>query len=171
MEKLILLSAACASLFMMQCKKDDDNTAPVNTVVNNEMKAKVYEKDITNTTWTTVGTNSNGYLQLEVAAPQVLTQAALDSNTALVYVYTSDFSPAQWALVPYYTERDITVTAAVSLGKITLRKNQNNAPYTQSWHYKVRLVLVPIGATGSLQKKNYSSLMQNVSDADVKPLQ
>src|SRR6218665_386576 len=66
----------------------------------------VFTRDIKGLPWTTVGNANSGYLQLEILAPNVLTNQVLQKSTILVYVYTSDFN-ADWALLPYYTERKI----------------------------------------------------------------
>jgi hypothetical protein len=106
---------------------------------------KIYELDISTMAWQSNST----YSQLTVPAPSVLTSQALQNNIALVYVYTSDFTT--WGIVPYDTERDIRVTADVKVGSIVLRKDQDGGPNTQSWHNKLRLVLIPIVAAGPLQ--------------------
>jgi hypothetical protein len=107
---------------------------------------KVYEKDISTAAWEAYGT----YSGLTISAPNVLTAAVLDNSTVLVYVYTSDFGG--WGILPYHTERNITVTAEVGIGYVTLRKNQNGSPSTQSWHHKVRVVIIKNGGAGALNR-------------------
>lgn len=158
MKKAFLIPALL--LFLGACQKSETAPAPVpspaptpapDTTIILKTGGKVFEKDISNMTWKTVGSASHGYLELTVDAPQVLTRAALDSNIALVYVYTSDFTG--WAQVPYHTERNITVTASVTTGKVVLKKQQDDKPSTQSWHNTLRVVLVPAAAVAPLQKQ------------------
>lgn len=156
MKKTLIIPALL--LLFAACKKSETAPAPVpapavghDTTIIQSLAAKVFEKDISAMTWTTVGNANNGYLKLTISAPQVLTQEALDSNVALVYVYTSDFNG--WGQLPYHTDRNINVTADVSAGQIILKKQQDGKPYTQSWHNTVRVVLVPTTSTGVLQKQ------------------
>lgn len=99
-------------------------------------------------TWTTVGSSSNGYLQLKIDAPQVLTAEVVNSWVVLVYDYTSDFSG--WGMVPYHTERGIEVNAQVSTGYLLLKRSQDGQPYTQSWHDSVKVVAIQPSAVGAL---------------------
>lgn len=107
---------------------------------------QVYEKDISAMTWTASGT----YSYLSVPAPNVLKSDVLEKNTILVYVYTSDFGG--WGIVPYHTERNIRVTAEVKVGSVLLRKDQDGSPTTQSWHHKIRLVIIRNTATNTLNR-------------------
>jgi len=111
----------------------------------------VFTRDIKGLQWTTVGNSSSGYLQLEILAPNVLTNEVLQKSTILVYVYTSDFS-GNWALLPYYTERRIRVQADVRVGKITLKKDQDGKPSTQSWHDSVKVVIITESSSQPLNK-------------------
>ncbi|MBC9796652.1 collagen-like triple helix repeat-containing protein [Sinomicrobium weinanense] len=97
---------------------------------------KVYTKDIAGLTWTEVA----AHLQLQIDAPQVLTAEVVDNYVILVYVRSTDYS--SWALLPYYTERNIRVQANIQIGKLTLKRDQDGNPYTQSNFSKVRLVLI-----------------------------
>lgn len=134
---------------------------------NGNANVQVYEKDITAATWTAAGTFS----RLTVNAPNVLTSAVLSSSTILVYVYTSDFSG--WGQVPYTTERNIRVTAEVGIGYVMLRKDQNGTPSTQSWHHRLRLVIIAnTGAAGELSRQAYTNdSFNDYPAAKIKPLQ
>jgi len=110
---------------------------------------KIYTMDISNMTWTTVGTSSSGYLSLKVNAPNVLTGDVTSNWVVLVYVKSTDFG-SQWALVPYYTERDIRVTADVEPGYVTLKRDQDGQPYTQSGFSDLKLVLIKPDSTGTI---------------------
>lgn len=115
---------------------------------------RVYEKDISAMTWSAATT----YSWLDVNAPNVLTSATISSSTILVYVYTSDFGG--WGQVPYSTERNIRVSAEISTGRVRLRKDQNNTPTTQSWHHKLRLVIIRnSGAAGVLSRQAFTPEM------------
>ncbi|NML23097.1 hypothetical protein HHL16_19620 [Pseudoflavitalea sp. G-6-1-2] len=134
------------ALFVSACSKSGDQ-GPKGDPGN--ANVSVFEKDISTATWITSGTMAAGYLYLDIAAPNVLTAKALEENTILVYVYTSDFSG--WGIVPYMTERNIRVTAMVNTGVVRIIKEQNGKPSTQSWHNKIRVVLVKnAGAPGAL---------------------
>jgi|GEM_PF-2513902 len=113
---------------------------------------KVYTKDITSAIWTVVGSVSSGYLRLEIPAPKVLTADVVDNWINLVYVYTSDFNG--WGLVPYYTERDIRVTASISVGKLALMRDQNGMASTQSWFHMVKLVCIKPSSSGTIQRQS-----------------
>ncbi|MEZ2445936.1 collagen-like protein [Chitinophaga sp. RCC_12] len=108
---------------------------------------QVYEKDISTLKWTAAGT----YLYMQIPAPNVLTENVLNTSTILVYVYTSDFNG--WGIVPYNTERNIRVTAEIGVGYVQLRKDQNGVPSTQSWHSKIRLVIIKNTATNQLTRQ------------------
>jgi len=118
---------------------------------NGNANVSVFTRDIKGLPWTTVGNANSGYLQLEILAPNVLTNEVLQKSTILVYVYTSDFS-GNWALLPYYTERRIRVQADVRVGKITLKKDQDGKPSTQSWHDKVKVVIITESSSQPLSK-------------------
>ena len=109
---------------------------------------KVYTMDISNMTSTTTGTSSSGYLSLKINAPNVLTSDVVSDWIILVYVKSTDFG--NWALVPYYTERDIRVTADVRTGYVVLKRDQDGQPYTQSNFSTVRIVLIKSGSAGTL---------------------
>lgn len=115
------------------------------SVLCGTLGAVAYEKNISGMTWV----NYTTYLSLTIPAPNVLTAEALQNNIVLVYDYTTDFGG--WGIVPYYTERNIRVTAKVAVGKITLYRDQDGMPSTQSSHQRVRVVLIPIVAGGVLQ--------------------
>lgn len=104
----------------------------------------IYEKDIAGLVWT----NNTTYSSLTISAPNVLTAATLENNTILVYVYTSDFNG--WGAVPYATERNIRVTAEIGVGYVRLKRDQNGTSNTQSWHNKIRLVVIKNTATDVL---------------------
>lgn len=116
---------------------------------------KVFTKDISAETWSVQGTNSSGYEYLNISAPQVLTSDVVNNWVNLVYVRTSDFQGA-WALLPYYTERKIRVSADIAVGKIVLKRDQDGAPYTQSWHDRIRLVCIEPSSTGTIARKSGS---------------
>jgi hypothetical protein len=111
---------------------------------------KVFTKDITGATWATVGSSSAGYLKLDISAPQVLTGDVVNNWVTLVYVQSTDFS--SWALLPYYTERNIQVSAGISVGHLVLQRSQEGKPSTQSNFYTVRLVCIEPSSTGPLQR-------------------
>lgn len=112
---------------------------------------KVYIKDITSATWTIIGSVSSGYLELDIPAPNVLTADVVNNWVNLVYVNTSDFNG--WGLVPYYTERNIRVTAAINIGNLILRRDQDGTANTQSWFHAVKLVCIKPSSTGSIQRQ------------------
>lgn len=90
--------------------------------------------------WTTVGSGTNGYQYLTFDVP-VLTQDILDNWITLVYVKSSDFDN-NWALLPYYTERNIRVTATLYVGSITIKRDQDGTPNVQSNLNQMRLVAI-----------------------------
>ena len=110
---------------------------------------KIYTLSISNMTWTTNGTSSSGYLSLKIDAPNVLTSDVISNWVVLVYVKSTDFG-SQWALVPYYTERDIRVTADVEPGYVVLKRDQDGTPYTQSGFSDLKLVLIKPDTTGTI---------------------
>lgn len=139
--KRLLFPVLMATILITACSKKEGPAGPEGQAgANGNANVKVFEKDISTATWTATGAGAGNYLWLDVNAPTVLTSAVLEKNTILVYVYTSDFQG--WGIVPYNTERNIRVTAEVGVGKIRLKKDQNGYPSTQSWHNKVRLVLI-----------------------------
>jgi hypothetical protein len=105
-----------------------------------EDSVKVYDLDISKLLWATVGSSSSGYLSLKIDAPNVLTSDVINNWVVLVYVESTDFG--YWALVPYYTERDIRVTADVEPGYVILKRDQDGQPITQSNFSALRLVLI-----------------------------
>lgn len=114
---------------------------------------KVYTKDISNATWTTIGTAADGYLKLDIMASNVLTADVVNNWVNLVYVYTSDES-GPWALLPYYTERNIRVTADIQIGHLILKRDQDGQPYTQSWFNTVKLVCIKPSASGAISRSS-----------------
>lgn len=112
---------------------------------------KVFTKDITTAAWTTIGTANEGFLELDISAPDVLTADVVNNWVNLVYVYTSD-AAGPWAQLPYYTERDIRVRADISVGHLILKRDQDGRPETQSWFDKVRLVCIKPSSSGSLTR-------------------
>jgi hypothetical protein len=112
---------------------------------------KVYTKDISSSTWTKIGNTTSGYLELDISAPEVLTSDVVNNWVNLVYVYTSDFG-GPWALLPYYTERNIRVSADIQIGHLVLKRDQDGAPSTQSWFNKVRLICIKPSSSGSLAR-------------------
>lgn len=127
---------------------------------------KVYTEDISGAKWTTVGLSSNGYLELKIDAPNILTSDVVSNWVVLVYVNTSDFNQSGWALLPYYTNRNIRVTADIYIGYFLLDRDQDGEPNTQSWCNKVKLVLIKPSSSGSINRssnplpdfKNYSAV-------------
>jgi|SRR5690606_19971931 len=118
---------------------------------NGNANVKIYTRSLEDLTWQTIGNSNSGYLRMEVPAPNVLTNNVLQNSIILVYVYTSDFG-GDWALVPYFTERNIRVQAEISTGKIVLKKDQDGRPSTQSWHTKIRVVIIEQSSSGNLNK-------------------
>lgn len=112
---------------------------------------KVYTKDISSATWTTIGNVNSGYLELDISAPKVLTSDVVNNWVNLVYVYTSDFG-GPWALLPYYTERNVRVSADIRIGHLILKRDQGGVPFTQSWFNKVRLICIEPSSSGSLAR-------------------
>lgn len=141
--------------FMLSCSPEDGAEGKQGEQgiagVDGNANVTVYTKDLEGLQWTTVGNANNGYLSLEILAPNVLTAEVLKNSTILVYVYTSDFN-SDWALLPYYTERNIRVQAAVFTGKIILKKDQDGKPYTQSWHNKLKVVIIKETSSNPLSK-------------------
>jgi hypothetical protein len=105
--------------------------------ITGNANVQVYEKDISSLTWT----NNSTYSSLSISAPNVLTSDNIANNIILVYVKTTDFG-SNWALVPYYTERNIRVTAEVRVGTVVLKKDQDGSASTQSSFSNLRLVLL-----------------------------
>jgi hypothetical protein len=116
-----------------------------------DANVKVYTKDISTAIWTVIGTSTQGYLQLDISAPDILTSDVVNNWVNLVYVYTSD-AAGPWAQLPYYTERDILVRAQISVGHLILTRSQDGEPSTQSWFYTVRLVCIKPSSSGSLTR-------------------
>lgn len=114
---------------------------------------KVFTQDISKSTWTMVGSSTNGYLKLDISAPQVLTTDVVTNWVNLVYVHTSD-ATGPWFLLPYYSERDIRVTADVQTGKLTLKRDQEGKPYTQSWFNTVKVVCIKPSSVGTLARQS-----------------
>lgn len=134
--------------------------------VQGNANVRIYERDISTLTWTAAST----YLYLNVAAPNVLTADVLANSTILIYVTTSDFG-GDWALVPYYTERNIRVTAEVKAGSILLRKDQNGMPSTQSWHSKLRVVIIRnTTTTGTLSRAQEPFTVAEIGSQPAGPL-
>lgn len=120
---------------------------------------KVFTKDIIGVTWTTVSQGgSQGYLKLTIPAT-VLTDDIINNWANFVYVTTSDFGYS-WAMVPYYTERNIRVTAELSVGSVTLKRDQDGAPYTQSGFSAVKVVCIKPSTSGPLQVNNREQLVK-----------
>ena len=113
---------------------------------------QVYEKDISTLTWT----NNSSYSSLTISAPNVLTSDNIANNIILVYVKTTDFG-SNWALVPYYTERNIRVTAEVRVGTVVLRKDKDGSGSTQSSFSNLRLVLLRQTNTTQTLSKNFNT--------------
>ena len=105
--------------------------------ITGNANVQVYEKDISSLTWT----NNSSYSSLTISAPNVLTSDNIANNIILVYVKTTDFG-SNWAIVPYYTERNVRVTAEVRVGTVVLRKDQDGSGSTQSSFSNLRLVLL-----------------------------
>lgn len=144
-------------LALAACKKGENGPAGQQGEqgVPGSANVNVFEKDISNAQWTTFGNINSGYLQLEISAPKVLTAEVVNNWTNLVYVVSSDFSSG-WALLPYYTERNIRVTATLSAGRLILKRDQDGKPSTQSNFSKVRLISIkPSEAANPLQYNPY----------------
>jgi hypothetical protein len=117
---------------------------------------KVFTKDISSSTWQVNG-GSKGYLYLTIPAT-VLTDDIINNWVNLVYVKSSDFGYS-WALVPYYTERNIRVTATLAVGSVTLKRDQDGVPYTQSGFSDVKVVCIQPSTIGALQISSKEQLI------------
>ncbi len=111
---------------------------------------KVYTKDISSATWTKIGNKISGYLELDISTPKVLTSDVVNNWVNLVYIQSTDF--IGWTLLPYYTERNIQVSAAITIGQLTLMRTQDGKPETQSNFYTVKLVCIKPSSSGSLER-------------------
>lgn len=116
----------------------------------------VYTQDISQDSWETIGSSSNGYLRLRISAPNILTKDVVKKWVVLVYVESSDYS--DWALLPYYTERGIRVQVEVREGFITIKRDQNNRPITQSNFDKVKIVTIQPSSTGTISQIQNSNI-------------
>jgi hypothetical protein len=171
MKNFLLCLMACAAIFLhSQCSKTGPTGPQGETGATGATGAqgpkgatgatgpagnanvKVFTKDIRNATWTMVGTLANGYLQLEIAAPAVLTTDVVTNWVNLVYVYTSEFG-GPWAQVPFISERGVLVTDYIVVGKLGLRRSQDGEAESQSWYYTVKLVCIKPSATGSIARQ------------------
>lgn len=152
------------SLVFTSCSPEDGKDGEQGPMGN--ANVKVFTRDLTDLTWTTVGNSNSGYLRMEVSATNVLTSEVLEKSTILVYVYTSDFG-GDWALLPYYTERDIRCSAEVMIGKIILKKDQEGKPYTQSWHNKIKVVIIEESSSGVLSRRFPNKNFQEMSYYEV----
>lgn len=178
MKKLnfLLLTVLLVTAAMQGCKKGDEGPAGPKgdhgeqgvkgaTGVAGEKGAtgnanvKVFTKSIDGATWTTVGNANAGYLSLDISAPKVLTADVVDNWVNLVYVKSTDFD-SDWALLPYYTNRNIRVTATIKTGLLTLKRDQDGAPYTQSNFFDVKIVSIKPSSTGAIGYK--SSTLPNL---------
>lgn len=117
---------------------------------------KVFTKDISSSTWLVNG-STKGYLSLTIPAT-VLIDDIINNWVNLVYVKSSDFGYS-WALLPYYTERDIRVTATLAVGSVTLKRDQDGIPYTQSGFSDVKVVCIQPATIGALQVSNKEQLI------------
>ena len=124
------------------------NTSGNNITISSGDSVITYTLDISGMSWTTNGTNSSGYLSLQIDAPNVLTDNIVNNWVILVYVKSTDFNG--WALVPYYTERNIRVTANVYTGHIVLKRDQDGTPYTQSNFSQLKVIIMKPFSTGTL---------------------
>ncbi|MDR6785265.1 hypothetical protein ABIE26_003964 [Pedobacter africanus] len=140
--KMLVLVIAALAIQLPSCKKGDSGTPGENGADGADGNANVqtYTYSLTNAVWTTVGTVTSGYLQLDIAAPQTLTADVLTNNVVMVYVKSTDY--ADWAVLPYYTERNIRVQAEVSVGRIRLKRDQDGRPSTQSNFQNMRVVVM-----------------------------
>lgn len=111
---------------------------------------KSYTSDISTASWTTVGTSTAGYLKLDISATTVLTSSVINNSVMLVYVLSTDHPT--WALLPYYTARNISVEYDINVGKLTLERSQNGKPNTQSNFYKVKLVIIGTSDDGTIRR-------------------
>ncbi|GAA4310593.1 hypothetical protein GCM10023149_05330 [Mucilaginibacter gynuensis] len=120
---------------------------------------RVYTKDISSSTWQTNSTGGGkGYLSLNIPAT-ILTEDIINNWVNLVYVSSSDFGYS-WGIVPYYTERNIRVTAQLAVGSITLKRDQDGIAYTQSGFSAVKVVCIKPSTTEQLQFSNKQELIQ-----------
>ena len=113
-----------------------DTGAPGNANV------KVFTQNIQDAVWETMGSAAEGYQRLIINAPNVLDLSTVRDAVILVYVRSSDYAPNYWALVPYYTDRNIRVDAIVNHRSLTLKKDQNGKPYVPSVFYEVKIVTI-----------------------------
>ena len=112
-----------------------------------------FTKDISTAVWSTVCSSTKGYLKLDISAPNTLTEDVVNNWVYLEYVYTSD-SPNPWVQLPYYTEYNIRVRADISIGLLTLKRDQDGLPSTQSWFNKVRLICIKPTSTGTISRQS-----------------
>lgn len=89
-----------------------------------------------------MGSAAEGYQRLIINAPNVLDLSTVRDAVILVYVRSSDYAPNYWALVPYYTDRNIRVDAIANHRSLTLKKDQNGKPYVPSVFYEVKIVTI-----------------------------
>lgn len=145
---LVALMIVAFAAQLSSCKKGESG-APGENGINgtNGLNGKdgnaniqIYTYSLRDAVWTTVGSINNGYLQLDIPAPQVLTADALENNVILVYIKSSDFS--NWAQLPYYTERNIRVQADITVGRVRLKRDQDGRPSTQSNFQSMRLAIM-----------------------------
>lgn len=158
--KFLALGLAFMALTFNSCSKDGDN-GPMGPQgeqglagekgdqglkgENGNANVEAYTLRIKDSTWTTRGS----VLYLKINASNVLTKEVVDDWIVLVYVRSSDFS--KWALLPYYTKRNIRVTSEYEIGSFSLERDQNGNPSTQSNFNEVKLVLIEPSSTGTIE--------------------
>lgn len=185
--KYLLLLFIAAALFVTSCGKDGDigpkgdtgeqgatgakgdkgdKGATGSKGANGNANVKVFTKDIGQATWVVNSTGGGkGYLSLTVPAT-VLTEDIINNWVNIVYVSTSDFGWS-WGMVPYYTERNIRVTAELRVGSITLKRDQDGAPYTQSGFSAVKVVCIEPSSVGELKVANKTQVIQALNQKGI----
>lgn len=146
---------------IVSCKKGETGPAGPQGEkgTSGSANVNVFEKDISAAQWTTIGNINSGYLQLDISAPKVLTADVVSNWTNLVYVNSTDFSGG-WALLPYYTERNIRVTATLNEGHLILKRDQDGKPSTQSNFSRVKLISIkPSEVASPLQYNQNQALI------------
>lgn len=170
-KNLLFITLIVASLFVSSCSEDDaqgpkgakgesgavgekgdqgETGEKGDQGETGNANVKSYTKDIQNETWAMVGSTTSGYLSLGISAPTLLTSSIIKNAIILVYVESSDFS--EWTLLPYYTDRNITVEYALFNGVLSLRRSQDGKPRTQSYFSKVKLVIIEPSSSGTIQR-------------------
>lgn len=68
-----------------------------------------------------------------------------------MYVQSSKYGSI-WSLLPYYTDRNISLQYEIREGKLILKRDQNGKPATQSYISQVRLVIIESQGFGTINR-------------------